>query len=506
MTTTSIPKLLKVALSLLIPFAAIASVRAETSRPNVLFIAVDDLKPVTGSYGDPLAVTPSLDRLADRGTQFQNAYCNQAVCGPSRFTLMLGTRSTTSGLYNFGIPFRSVYPDATTMPQYFKQNGYRAEALGKVFHVGHGIKDDEASWSVPHFSDLVIEYLLPSSTDGRLTREEAFFSNAKTDVPNRELPRGSAWESPDVADEAYADGRVASEAILRLKEASERSDPFFMAVGFARPHLPFSAPKRYWDLYDPDEFKLAKRQERPDRAPEVADKPNGELTQFDPIPLDGKPDEEMQRKLIHGYYASMSYMDAQVGRVLDALDTLGLSENTIVVVWGDHGYHLGDLGYWTKHTNYEEANRIPLIFAGPGIAGGSQAESFVETVDIFPTLCELAGLDSPVAQVEQPIDGVSQLAALENGDSMVRSSAYHTFNRRKEGVGFVVGRAARDKRYRIVEWKAPNAPLEEAEYELYDYEDKGEATNVAKTKKQALKRMKRILEQLPEAAPSAPKS
>ena len=223
-------------------------------RPNVLLILVDDLKPALGCYGDETAKTPNIDALAARGMRFDLAYCNQAVCAPSRFTLMLGSHSTSTGLYGLGSQLRQVLPDAVTMPQHFASHGYRTQSLGKVFHIGHGNHGDPESFSVPHFHDKVIEYLDPASTDGgQLTREEAYFTNQKLGQI-RSLPRGAAYESPEVADADYADGRVAAETVARLQAAKKRREadgtPFFITAGFARPHLPFSAPKKYWDLYD----------------------------------------------------------------------------------------------------------------------------------------------------------------------------------------------------------------------------------------------------------------
>ena len=236
-------------------FLSSGYVRAN-EKPNVLLLLVDDLKPTLGCYGDPVARTPNLDRLASHGMRFDLAYCNQAVCAPSRFTLMLGSHSTSTGLYGLNSELRTLLPQALTMPQYFaKHGGYRTESLGKVFHVGHGNQGDPQSFSVPHFHDKVIEYLDPASTQGgQLTREEAYFTNQKLGEI-KSLPRGAAFESPDVVDTDYADGRVAAETISRLRAAKLRRQadgtPFFITAGFARPHLPFSVPQKYWEMYDP---------------------------------------------------------------------------------------------------------------------------------------------------------------------------------------------------------------------------------------------------------------
>lgn len=248
---------------------------APGEKPNVLLILVDDLKPALGCYGDHTARTPNIDALAARGMRFDLAYCNQAVCAPSRFTLMLGSHSTSTGLYGLGSGLRDLVPDAVTLPQHFaRHGGYKTESLGKVFHIGHGNEGDPESFSVPHFKDKVIEYLDPASTDGgQLTREEALFTNRKLGQI-KSLPRGAAFESPQADDNDYADGRVAAATIDRLRAAKALRDndgtPFFIAAGFVRPHLPFSAPKKYWDLYDPATLPMPGNEDFPKDAPQVA--------------------------------------------------------------------------------------------------------------------------------------------------------------------------------------------------------------------------------------------
>lgn len=487
-------------LLLLAAFFASCVTSVYAGKPNILLILVDDLKPNLGCYGDPVAKTPNLDALAARGMRFDRAYCNQAVCAPSRFTLMLGSHSTSTGLYGLGSQLREIVPDAVTMPQFFaRHGGYRTESLGKVFHIGHGNFGDPASFSVPHFADKVVEYVDPASTDGgKLTREEAYFSNRMLDRI-KSLPRGAAWESPDVEDNAYADGRVAAETRNRLKAAKERLEkdgtPFFVAAGFARPHMPFSAPKKYWDLYDHDKLPMPQYEELPVGAPAVAGKRGGEVTNYEPVPEDrnAKFSDELKRDLIHGYYASTSFVDAQIGKVIDALDEFGLDDNTIVVLWGDHGFHLGDLGIWTKHTNYEQANRIPIFIVAPGVAEpGSFTEQPAESVDIYPTLAELAGLPKPDGP--QLIDGVSLVPVLKDPLARVRDHAYHAYPKSK------IGRAIRTERYRMVEWKAPGADPDTAEYELYDYEfDPLETKNLAADKPEILSDLRAILATYPEA-------
>lgn len=463
-------------------------------HPNVLMILVDDLKPALGCYGDTHAKTPNLDSLAKRGMRFELAYCNQAVCAPSRFSLMLGSHSTTTGLYGLGSQLRQVVPDAVTIPQYFSKHGYRTESLGKIFHIGHGNLGDPDSFDVDHFHEKVIEYLDPASTDGgQLTREEAYFTNQQ--LGNiRALPRGAAFESPETSDEGYADGRVAAETIRRLEQAKKRlltdKQPFFIAAGFARPHLPFSAPKKYWDLHDPTKLPVPTYEEFPVGSPEAAHKRGGEINNYKPVPTDREMPDPLKRELIHGYYASVSYVDAQIGKVLSALDQLGLADNTIVVLWGDHGFHLGDLGIWTKHTNYEQANRIPIMFSGPGVRANSRTRQLAESVDIYPTLCALAGLPTP--DVPQRLDGVSLANVLSDPDQRVRGHAYHAYPKRK------LGRAIRTDRYRLVEWAKHNGTGGEIDYELYDYqEDPLEKQNLADKRPEVLKELKAILENYP---------
>ncbi len=473
---------------------------AFVSKPNVLLILVDDLKPALGCYGDSMAKTPHMDKLATSGMQFDLAYCNQAVCAPSRFALMLGSHSTSTGLYGLGSHLRRTIPDAVTIPQHFaKHGGYRTESLGKVYHIGHGNHGDPASFSVPHFKEKVIEYRdTASKPEGKLTREEAMFQNKKAPPGGmNKLPRGAAFEHPDVPDEAYADGRVAAETIRRLQAAKKRraadGTPFFITAGFARPHLPFSAPKKYWALHNAESFKLPKFREHPKNSPKVAQKRGGEIRNYFPVPDKKDPapiSDETARKLIHGYYASVSYVDAQIGKVLESLDTLELDDDTIVVLWGDHGFHLGDLGIWTKHTNYEQANRIPLLIRAPGFTSPNTAtKQPAESADVFPTLAELAGLPAPGGP--QPIDGVSLVPVLKNPIKRVRDHAFHAYPKAK------LGRAIRTERYRLVEWRGGNGNT--AVYELYDYQiDPLERENLAENQPQIVEQLKAILAKHPK--------
>ncbi len=487
--------------ALSLSLVAVALPCPAADRQNVLLICVDDLKPTLGCYGDPLAKSPNIDRLAAGGIRFDRAYCNQAVCAPSRNNLLLGSRSTSIGIYSLDQNFRLAVPDAVTMPQYFMKHGWRTEAIGKILHTGHGNHDDEASWSVPPVYARVVEYLDPrNSADGQLTREEAYFTNQN--LGNiQSLPRGAAWEISDVPDNAYADGRIADEGIRRLQAAATHRDtPFFLALGFVKPHLPLTAPKKYWDRHDPASFSPAKNQVHPVGAPGYAGKTGGEIVNYDPLTVQTLREEMIQRTLIHAYYACVSFVDAQIGRVVDELNRLGLAENTVIVLWGDHGWHLGDHGYWTKHTNYEQANHIPIIMVAPGVTRpGSVTQQLTETVDVFPTLAELAGL--PVPTGPQPIDGISLVPVLRTPRLTIRDHATHSFPR-----GGRLGRAIRTDRYRLVEWKKIGANAETAEFELYDYdEDPEELRNIAASNPAKVAELRALLARQPEAVELARK-
>jgi len=434
--------------------------------PNVLLICVDDLKPMLGCYGDKVIQTPHIDRLAARGTVFERAYCNQAVCAPSRNSLLTGLRPDSIGIYDLQTFFRKAVPDVITLPQRFKAHDYHAAAMGKILHTGHGNTDDAASWSTPIWRPRGGQYV---SSEGKPTTEAA-----------------------DVPDNGYGDGKIADEAIRRLQAAkADAGTPFFLAVGFQKPHLPFCAPKRYWDLYQREDFQPHPLSSPPEGAPDFAATNWGELRQYDGIPQQGPLPPATQRELIHGYHATVSFMDAQVGRVLDELDKSGLAANTIVVFWGDHGFHLGDHGFWCKHTNYEQAARIPLIIAAPGMGHGRSLAP-VETVDLYPTLCALAGIQPP-----DGIDGNSLVEILKDPSLPGKGHAFHVYPRGKQ-----LGRAVRTPRHRLVEWKVPGAPAESAVIELYDLEsDPGETLNLAATQLETVATLRMLIGQLPEAKP-----
>eukprot|EP01036_Dinobryon_divergens_P031884 gene31884-41370_t len=473
--------------ALLLAPLALLSAADPAPRPNVLLICVDDLKPVLGAYGDTAAKTPNLDRLAARATRFDRAYCNQAVCSPSRNALLAGLRPQTLGIYDLPTNFRVARPNAVTLPQHFRAHGYTTQAMGKLFHVGHGNFEDTASWTVPHYRPKAPQYALATSDAPADAAPKKKSAGKATKQAN-----GGAVESADVPDDFYADGQIATEAVARLKAAAAAREPFFMGVGFLKPHLPFVAPKKYWDLHDPAKLPLPTRHTAPEGAPSYAPQFGGELRNYAGIPAGSAPlDEKLTRQLIHGYYAATSYMDAQLGRVLAALDETGLAKNTIVVLWGDHGWHLGDHGMWAKHTNYEQAARIPLLVAIPGRTGAATS-ALVETVDIYPTLAVLAGLPAPAR-----VDGKNFAALFANPAAAHRDHVIHVYPR-----GARLRRAHRPDRYRLVEWKIPGADSATAEFELYDYrDDPGETQNLAATRPEIVAQLRTVLATHPEAKP-----
>jgi arylsulfatase A-like enzyme len=458
------------ALGILLAAVAAGAAPQEGAPPrlNVLFIAVDDLRPQLGCYGDPLVRSPNLDRLAARGTVFRRAYCQQAVCSPSRSSLMTGRRPDATRVYDLETHFRKALPDVVTLPQHFKAQGYHAQAFGKIYHGGF---DDPPSWSVPSSGPRRPAYGPEGQAFLRKLLEDARARGL--DLSNRRnIPRGWAWEAPEVEDGALPDGSLADQAIEALRALKDR--PFFLAVGFLKPHLPFVAPRKYWDLYDPAKIPLPEDSSPPKDAPRYAPTGFGELRAYHGMPKEGPVPPETARKLIHGYLACVSYMDAQVGRLLDELDRLGLREKTVVVVWGDHGWHLGEGGQWCKHTNYERATRTALIVAAPGRkAPGRSSGALVELVDVYPTLLELCGLPGV-----EGLEGTSFRPLLDDPDRPWKKAAFSQYPRTIPGVGRAMGYSVRTDRYRLVEWSVPGKDFRE--YELYDHEaDPAESVNLA---------------------------
>lgn len=442
-----------------------AGARETSSRPNVLFIAIDDLRPALGCYGDQVAITPNIDRLARRGTVFNRAYCQQAVCSPSRLSLLTGRRPDTIRVWDLGTHFREAIPDVVTLPQHFKNNGYHTQSLGKIYHGSGKPSQDPPSWSVKSQYDFVrdpkLRYALPKNLLGKGLKR-------------------SAAEAADVADNVYIDGIVCEAAMRTLAELNVSKRPFFFAVGFRKPHLPFCAPQKYWDLYDRARIPLPANDRHPTDAPELATRSWKELEGYKDIPNDGKLTRQKVRQLRHGYYACVSYVDALVGRLLGKLVELNLVQNTVVVLWGDHGFHLGEQGLWAKANNYELSTRVPLIVSVPGESpAGTTTNALVEFVDVYPTLADICGLDAP-----KNVEGISLKPLLAQPDRPWKKAVFSQYPRarsghRHRGHGDIMGYAVRTHRYRYVEWREWNSQQVLAR-ELYDHDsDPHETRNVA---------------------------
>ncbi|MBI1346858.1 sulfatase-like hydrolase/transferase [bacterium] len=446
---------------------------AEPSQPfNVLFIAVDDLRPEFGAYGAEYVHSPNLDRLAQRGVTFRRAYCQQAVCSPSRSSLLTGTRPDTTKVWDLETHFRTALPDVVTLPQLFRQQGYFVQGMGKLYHGGF---DDPPSWSTPWTSPKGGHgtYGLPENMAIVKAKIEASKTAPKKKKGGKVRNYGPAFEGADVPDNYFHDGALADMAVAALRERAEQQ-PFWLGVGFIRPHLPFVAPKKYWDLYDPAAINLAPNPYPPHDAPEYAVLPGGELRAYHGIPTGPIPDD-LARQLKHGYYAAISYMDAQLGRVLDELDRLKLSEKTIVVLWGDHGWKLGEHGAWCKHSNVENDTHTPLIIAVPGLkTAGQQTESLAEFVDIYPTLAELCGLPLP-----KHLEGTSLVRVLHDPAAIAKTVAFSQYPRAFQGTA-LMGYSMRTDRYRFTRWVERNNPKQLVSVELYDHQtDPQENTNIA---------------------------
>jgi arylsulfatase A-like enzyme len=421
----------------------------DPTRPNVLFLAADDLRPDFGCLGNPVIKTPNIDRLAARGTIFSRVYCQMSLCNPCRSSLLSGIRPDTLKIYDQETHFRSIHPTIVTLPQVFKNAGYETLSVGKIFH---NTLPDPASWSRPEPTlPLNYPYLDPETRARLQKRREAARALGRSDSFIGTYVRGPATESFDAPDNLYEDGAIADTGINLLRELKGKQ-PFFLAVGFISPHLPFVSPKKYWDLYDRGKIPMAENYFPPKGAPRFSLNP---LTEFHchedfldaPEPTEGLLPEAQARLLKHGYYASVSFVDAQVGRILDVLDGLGLRDNTIVVLLGDSGWKLGEHGGWGKFTNYEIDTRATLLVSAPGQGRpGQNVSRLVELVDLFPTLCELGGLKPP-----SHLEGASAAPLIHDPGRPWKTAAFSQFPR-----GFTnryMGRAMRTDRYRYIEWR-----------------------------------------------------
>jgi arylsulfatase A-like enzyme len=454
-------------------------------RPNILFIAVDDLRPEFGAYGASYVKSPNLDRIAKAGITFNRAYCQQAVCSPTRSSLMTGTRPDTTKVWDLETHFRAALPNVVTLGQHFKDHGYFVQGMGKIYH---GSLDDAPTWSVPWQSSRGQAYGLPENLalNNRQSAAPAAAggsgkkSGKKKQEPTPRNSRGPAFEGADVPDDTFTDGQNAKLAVATLGVMAKKQQPFFLALGFSKPHLPFVAPKKYWDLYDPAKIQLAPNKFRPKDAPDYAIQPGGELRNYHGIPEGSIPDD-LARQLKHGYYAAISYMDAQLGLVLDELDRLDLAKNTIVVLWGDHGWKLGEHDAWCKHSNAENDTNGALLLSVPGMKhAGAKATGLVEFVDIYPTLAELAGLPLPAH-----LEGLSFKPVLDHPTRPWKPAAFSQYPRPgNSATGGIplMGYSMRTERYRFTVWLHRDDPGKVADIELYDHQtDPQETLNVAKS-------------------------
>jgi iduronate 2-sulfatase len=476
---------------LLAPLAALHADDIPKQKPNVLFIVSDDLKPLLGCYGTAWIQSPNIDRLASKGTVFTANYCQVAFCAPTRFSLLTGLRPDGTGVYlNPDQPqdmLRTRLPEMVTLPQHFKNHGYITHPLHKVFDgrtvdQGH----DAASWTVPYGPWELAPGEKPAPGGYQDPATKARLAEA---MKQRKPISGPVTEACDIPDNAYHDGGVAHTAVQRIREFSKKKQPFFLAVGFVKPHLPFIAPKKYWDLYDRASLPLASFQTLPAGSPhDLAFYSNsGELRAYSDVPKTGPIPDALHRELVHGYAACVSYIDAQVGLHMQTLAECGVADDTIICFWGDHGWHLGEHGHWGKLTNYEDAARAPLIISAPGVDGGKRVTALTEFLDVYPTLCELAGLPIP-----SHAEGRS-LVPLMRGEDVLLHEAALTQMSRGRGKNGTMGWSIRTPRHRYIEWRAADFSADKPVFgnhaqavELYDYEtDPLERENLAGKAEQA---------------------
>jgi iduronate 2-sulfatase len=462
------------------PIAMARHLPSNRRKMNVLFIAVDDLRPQLGCYGQKQIISPNIDHLAAEGMLFERAYCQQAVCGATRASILSGVRPDTSKIFGNNTPVRKAMPNVVTLPEHFKKNGYETLSIGKIYH--HP-SDDRQGWSAePYRAGTFPEGEWKGR--GYLTRE----SIAQMEQYNKAYPnmqgRGPAFEAADVPDSAYPDGCNTDYAIKQLNRLKDK--PFFLAMGLYKPHLPFNAPKKYWDMYNPENIKLADNPFIPKDAPSYATTNWGELRNYYGIPKKGPCSDELARRLIHGYYACISYIDTMIGRLLNELDRLKLRDNTVIILWGDHGWKLGEHAGWCKHTNFELDTHVPMILSVPGMkTAGQRTRALTEYVDIYPTLSEVCGLKAP-----GHLEGLSMVPLLKNPELSWKKAAFSQYPR-----GKVMGYSMRTKRFRYTEWKNRETGEVQAR-ELYDHlKDPQENVNVAAQPeyKQDVQRLGRML-------------
>ncbi len=382
---------------------------------NILFIAVDDLRPELNFYGANHIKSPNLDELSRESLVFNKAYCNIPVCGASRASLLTGTRPTRHRFVDYQTRADTDVPHAISLPKLLKQNGYTTISNGKIYHHND---DDSLAWDKRWF---------PKGNIRNYQLENSIKENGNADLA---MGGASAFENADVDDTAYFDGQIAQKGIADLRKLKDKNKPFFLAMGFMKPHLPFNAPKKYWDLYDRNDIKLPESYVQPESTPKQAFNNYGELRNYGNIPKKGDLPEDLAKELIHGYYACVSYVDAQIGLILDELTRLELADDTIVILWGDHGWNLGDHKLWCKHVTFETALRAPLMIKVPGKTKGETTDVITEYIDIYPSLIELIGLETP-----NTVEGKSFVSII-NGETSQKDWAVSKF---KDAVTLIKG-------------------------------------------------------------------
>ena len=400
----------------------------EETKHNILFISIDDLKPSINSYGDSKMITPNIDKLASEGVQFNNAFTNIAVCGASRASLMTGIRPSEKRFNDFSTRAAKDVPDAISLNELFKNNGYETISYGKIYHHND---DFSEHWTEIGERAEQADFQDPKAIEMRDNAERGEYGKKNPII-----------EYPEVSDYAYHDGKITVKAIEKLKEMKENNKPFFLAIGYVSPHLPFIQPKKYWDMYEHEKIELADNPFQPKNSPDIAIEAqhnSAELRKnYLNIPANGPLGDDLSRDLIHGYFASVSYMDVLIGELVDALDNLGLRDNTTIVLWSDHGYFLGEHGFWCKHSTFYEAVHVPLIISSPKFPNNIPTDSFTELVDIYPTLCELTDLKAP-----SYLQGQSLVSVLEDSSIELKKEIYTRYKQ---------GEAVIDKDYSYTEF------------------------------------------------------
>jgi len=459
---------------LLVGICVVSCTNSAVKKPNILFIAVDDLRPQLNCYGDTNIISPNIDRLADEGVLFSSAYCQVPICMATRSSLMTGFRPDHNNLYNCQ-SVQDLNLQDYTLNKHFEKNGYDVWATGKIYHY----EEDSKEQFGEEWENLKLRWY----GRGYITEEAKrivdeypteFAKYRKKDAAGR----GPAYEIADVPDSAYYDGYRTNMAIHKLKEFQKSTKPFFLAVGYKKPHLPFNAPKKYWDNYKEDKIELADNPFLPQNYTDYTKYNFNELRNYYGIPKNDTPlPDDLSKKLIHGYYACVSFIDAQIGKLMDELEYLNLKENTIVVLWGDHGWKLGEHGMWCKHTTFELDCRVPLIISYPSkLEGYKNVKKFVELVDIYPTLCDLAELELPVH-----LEGNSLVPIIKNSNHKWKEAVFTQWPKysRQDPEEVITGYSVKINRYRYTEW-TKNKNGEILERELYDHlSDPKENSNVA---------------------------